>query len=62
MCPNTYWPHAWATATVRYAKRLMKIEVRHIGTKFSRPRQADQCVKIGTVDINLPAVLMNEAA
>src|SRR5690606_19759803 len=52
-------PHTRATATMRYTECFMQVEVTDIGSDASRAGEAHLCVHIGTVHINLSAVLVN---
>src|SRR6266511_153314 len=54
--------HDGAAAAMRNAKRLVKVEVADIGAIFPWLRQADLRVEIGPVEIDLPAVSVNDAA
>ena len=54
------WPHARATAPVRDTKRLMQVEMADITAQITGARQTDHCVHIGTVDIDLTAIVMGD--
>ena len=51
-----------STAAMRDTECLVKIEVRDIGTEFSGLRQSNLRIQIGSVEIDLAAVTMNEVA
>ena len=55
-------PDAGATAAVRDAERLVQIEVRDVGTERARPRDTDERVEVGAVDVDLPARLVHDLA
>ena len=50
--------HTRAAAAVRNAEGLVKIHVAHIGADVAGTRESDECVEIGTVEIDLAAVRM----
>src|SRR6266446_10417062 len=54
--------HAGATPAMRDAKGLVEIEMPDIGAIYARLCQADLCVEVGAVEIDLSAVGMNATA
>src|SRR6266542_6036610 len=62
MLLNADRAHAGAAAAMRDAKRLVKIEMADISAIFPWLRQADLRIEIGAVEIDLPAVSVNDAA
>src|SRR4029079_17543701 len=48
-------PHAWAAATVRYAKGLVQIDVADIRAIIGGARPTHWRIEIGAVEINLAA-------
>src|SRR5450631_2718398 len=56
------WSHAGPTAAVRNAERLVQIEMADIPAVVAGARQSYLRVEIGTIQINLPAVGVNEVA
>ena len=48
-----------AAAAVRYAERLVQVQVRHVGTEGSRPGQPHQGIQVGAVDVDLAARLVH---
>ncbi|OIQ66860.1 hypothetical protein GALL_515680 [mine drainage metagenome] len=51
-----------AAAAVRNAEGLVQVEVADIAAKFSRCGQADQCVHVGPIDIDAPAMAVHQCA
>ena len=60
--PNGHRTHAGASTSVGDAERLVQVQVRHVGAELPGPGQADQCVQVGTVQVDLPAELVDEVA
>src|ERR1700757_3559789 len=54
--------HAWAAAAMGNAEGLVQVEMADIGAVIAGPRQADLRVQIGTVEIDLSAIDMNDVA
>ena len=54
--------HSGSPAAVRYAERLMKIQVADVGTDVSRPAQANHRIHVGPVHVHLPTMLVNDGA
>ena len=54
--------HAGAAAAVRNAERLVQVQMRDVGADLRDPADADQRVEIGAVQIDLPAVLVDDRA
>ena len=50
------------TATVRYTKGFMKIQVRHITPKLTRLTDADHGIEIGPINIYLTTMVMDNLA
>jgi hypothetical protein len=48
------------TTTVRDAEGLVQIEVADISPKGARPAEPNLSVQIGSIEIDLPTVLMHE--
>ena len=40
----------------------MQIQVGYIATEFARLTNSDHCIEVGTIDIHLTAVIMNDLA
>src|SRR6266481_8526173 len=55
-------PHSRAAAAMRNAERLVQIEMADIGAVIAGPRQADLCVHVGAVEIDLSAMLVDDVA
>lgn len=51
--------HSRSTTTVGNAERLVKVQVRNIWTKITRPAKSNLGVHIGSVHVNLPTSLMD---
>src|SRR6202022_386592 len=51
-----------AATAVRDAKRLVQIEVAHVGPIVARSSEPDLSIEIGTVEINLPAERVHNLA
>ena len=62
MSTSNNWTNTRSPATMRNAERLVKIEVRNICTEFSRLRYTNECVEIGSININLSASVVNHFA
>ena len=62
MLAHAYRPYARTAAAMRNAEGFMQIKMGDIGTDFTRPAQAHQRVKVGAVQINLSAMLMDKLA
>ena len=60
--PHRDRPDAGTAATVRDAERLVQVQVRHVGTEAPRRGEADERVEVRAVDVDLPAVLVDEVA
>ena len=54
--------HARTAAAVRDGKRLVKIEVTHIGADRRRTREPDLRVHVGAVHVHLAAMLVDDGA
>ena len=54
--------HAGAAAAVRDAEGLVQVQVRHVATELARLGVAQQRVEVRTVDVDLAAVLVHDAA
>ena len=54
--------HARATATMGNAEGLVQVHVAHVGAQFGRAHQADLGIEVCTIEINLPAMVMNDLA
>src|SRR5262245_53948175 len=54
--------HAWTTAAVGDAERLMQVDVTDIGTHVSGAREAYEGIEVGAIEIDLPAVVMSNGA
>ena len=55
-------PHARPAAAVRDAERLVQIQVADVGAVVARPAQPDLRVHVRAVEIDLPAVLVDDLA
>src|SRR5207249_2255177 len=62
MLRNTDWSHSRATAAVRNAERLVKVQVADIGANVRRPAQADHRVHVRAVHVHLATVLVDDLA
>ena len=51
---------AWTSAAMRYAKRLVQIDVADVGAIIAWAAQANLRIEVGAVEINLPAVRMHD--
>ena len=51
-------PHTWPPTSVRNAKCLMQIQMRHIRANFSRLGNTNHGIHIGSIHIDLTAKLM----
>ena len=54
--------HAGAAAAMRNAEGFVQVEMADIGAVIAGPRQPDLRVEIGAVQIDLPAMGMNDVA
>src|SRR5690606_17260366 len=54
--------HAWPTAAMRDAEGLVQVHVADVGADISWAGQAYKRVEIGSVEINLAAMLVNDRA
>ena len=50
------------TTAVRNAERLVQVQMRHIGAELPRRRKSDHRIHVGAVDIDLPAIGMDDFA
>src|SRR5262249_28721062 len=48
-------PDAGPTAAVRYAERLVQVQVADVAAELPRPGQADQAFEVGAIDVALSA-------
>ena len=55
-------PHAGAAAAVRDAEGLVQVQVADVGAEVAGPRQADQRVHVGAVEVDLAAVGVGDLA
>ncbi len=56
------WTHAGATTTMRNAEGLVQIEVADVGADITRTGKPDHGVHVGTVQIDLSAMLVHDVA
>ena len=56
------WPHARAAAAMRDAEGLVQIEVAHVSANVARPREADERIHVGAVEVDLAAVGVGDRA
>ena len=54
--------NAWAASTVRNAERFVQIEMANVGTNRPRTRKTDLGIHVGTIHVDLSAVLVSELA
>ena len=59
---TTNGTHARSAAAMGNAESLVKVHVRDVGAKFAGPADPNHGIEIGTVHVNLAAVLMNDLA
>ena len=52
----------WSTSAMGNAERLVQVEMADIRPKRSWPAHTDLSVEVGTIQIHLTAMLMNQAA
>ena len=62
MCANPNRPHSRPAAAMRNAKRFMQIHVAHISAQFGGPHQTNLCIEICAIQINLPAMSVDDVA
>src|SRR5699024_1982340 len=55
-------PHTGAASAVRDAEGLVQVQVGDVAAEPSRPAPAEQCVQVGSVDVDLPAGLVHHRA
>ena len=55
-------PHPRSAAAVRDAERLVQVQVAHVGADVAGPAEADHCVHVGAVQIDLAAVRVHDRA
>src|SRR3984957_7183581 len=55
-------PHAGTAAAVRNAECLVQVEASASGALFAGPGDAHLRIKVGAVEINLPAMAMHDVA
>ena len=53
---------ARAASAVRYAERLVQIQMRNVGAEFARRRQPDQRIEVCAIDVDLTAVGVHDLA
>ena len=49
-------PHAGPAAAMRDAEGLVQVEVADVSADVPGPREADQCIHVGAVEVDLAAV------
>ena len=54
--------HAWATAAMGNAERLVQVEMADICPKHPWPANTDLSIEVGAIQIHLTAMVMNKAA
>ena len=59
---NGHRPDARSAPTVRDAERLVQVEVRDIATETAGLGKTEERVEVGSVDVDLAAVLVHEGA
>src|SRR5210317_297533 len=59
---DTYRANTWSAASMRNAESLMQIEMRHISSKFSWLTQTNHRIQVGSINVNLTAMIMNNVA
>src|SRR5271170_6532568 len=62
MRANRDRPDAGAPATVRYAKRLVQVEVGYVSAKLAGRGKPHQGIQVGAIDIDLPAMRVHDGA
>ena len=61
VCTHAYGAHAGAAAAVRYTECLVQVQVGYVSAEFPRRCDAYQCVQVGSIDIHLPAVMVDDS-
>ena len=54
--------HSGAAAAMRDAERLVQVQVADVGTVVAGPADADLCVHVRAVEVDLPAVVVDDGA
>ena len=49
-----------AAAAMGNAKCFVQVQMRHVSAEFSGRSTTDQCIQVGAVQVNLPAVLVHD--
>ena len=52
----------WSTTAMGNTERFVQVEVADIGPKRSWPAHTDLSIEVGTIQIHLTAMVMNQAA
>lgn len=60
MLSNTDWAHAWSSSSVWNGEGLMQIQVTNVGSQVSRRSVSDKSVHVGSIEINLTSVLVDQ--
>ena len=55
-------PHAGAAAAMRDAEGLVQVHVADVGAELGGPREADQRIEVGAVEIDLAAMGVDDGA
>ena len=50
----------WATATMRNTEGFVQVEVGYIATKLTWLTDTDHRIEVGTIDINLTTMIVND--
>ena len=62
MLANAYRTYPGTTTAVWDTEGFMQVQMRYVAAKFTRCANADHCIHIGAVDINLTTVGMDQFA
>ena len=62
MSADANWTGAGSTTAMRNGESLVQIEMADVGAVLAGSTQAALCVHIGTIKINLAALLMDKTA
>ena len=60
MSTGANWTDAGSTTTMRDTESLVQVQMRNIGAKFTGCSTSDQCIQIGSIKINLAAILVGD--